>query len=202
MIKVKTINGHTLILSEKTFCLYQKNSHYAVIIGSRNFPVSEAQYNAINEYMGVTDLSVDENKWKKGDQLEIIADNGGNGNKFHCIPIGAKVTLVDTHPLTDEFPFGVEYDNELIFISGSEAKLVKPEREWKKGDTLEITSRHTDLSVSRLTVPHGFDIGEIVEIVMVSREEPRYYCISKSDSGNNYWVEKTEAKLVENDQAN
>jgi hypothetical protein len=59
-------------------------------------------------------------------------------------------------------------------------------REWNVGDKVRITKKET----------HGFNIGEVVELIYYERVSPTKIWLAQSQLGQRWWIKESEAELV------
>ena len=59
-------------------------------------------------------------------------------------------------------------------------------REWNVGDKVRITKKET----------HGFNIGEVVELIYYERVSPTKIWLAQSQLGQRWWIKESEAELI------
>jgi hypothetical protein len=75
---------------------------------------------------------------------------------------------------------------EFMGFIGEETAKPAEVREWNVGDKVRITKKET----------HGFNIGDVVELIYYERVSPTKIWLAQSQLGQRWWIKESEAELI------
>jgi hypothetical protein len=125
-----------------------------------------------------------------------ILTNGGTWGFFnHKGRVNTPITIEELRelagePAPDKLDILIEQMRELRaeLLEFMKEKKLAEVREWNVGDKVRITKKET----------HGFNIGEVVELIEYRKDNNNDICpwYAKSQSGVEWWISESEAELI------
>ena len=130
---------------------------------------------------------------KSHDKTHILTNEGTWGFFNHKGRVNTPITIEELRelagePAPDKLDILIEQMRELRaeLLEFMKEKKLAEVREWNVGDKVRITKKET----------HGFNIGEVVELIYYERVSPTKIWLAQSQLGQRWWIKESEAELV------